>query len=242
MNAIDTNRTVRDWAVEVPGATRYFEKVGIDYCCGGARPLAEVCAERGIDASVVVAALEALADQATPARRTDDPAAMTLTALVDHIESTHHVFTTNELARLEALFDKVCNAHGDRRPELIEMRNVFRELSADLLPHMGKEEQVLFPYVRALEAAAKQYRPAPKPVFGTVRNPIRMMMMEHDAAGELLARLRALSSDYVPPADACVSYGTLFRALAELERDLHTHIHKENNILFPRAATLEEGT
>lgn len=240
---MSTNRlqhTVRELAVEIPGATRYFERIGLDYCCGGHRLLDEACAEKGIDAASVVARLDELTSAGAPREFETDYASMPLGDLADHIVEAHHVPTREELARIFVLFDKVCDAHGARRPELLEMRTVFRALAEDLIPHMAKEEQVLFPYVRQLEAAALGRGTLPVAFFGTVQNPIRMMMGEHEAAGELLASLRRLGADYVPPEDACMTYRTLLQALAELERDTHVHIHKENNILFPRAVELEQ--
>ena len=130
-------------------------------------------------------------------------------------------------------------AHGENHPELLEIYVLFRELGADLETHMTKEERVLFPYVIRMEAAAKQQVPLFRPSFGTVANPVRLMMLEHDRAGELLKKIRRLSSDYATPADACVSYKTLYAALEELEKDLHQHIHLENNILFPKAVEME---
>ena len=130
-------------------------------------------------------------------------------------------------------------AHGENHPELFRINVLFRELGADLETHMTKEERVLFPYVIRMEAATKQHIPLFRPPFGTVANPVRMMMLEHDRAGELLKEIRALSSDFVPPGDGCISYQTLYTALAALEKDLHQHIHLENNILFPRAVEME---
>jgi regulator of cell morphogenesis and NO signaling len=239
MNAHDTNRTVRDFAVEVPGATRLFERIGIDYCCGGGKALDEACAERGLDAADVLRSLEGLG--AGAAAGPDDPATWTLTALADHIVEKHHVFTREELERLGRLFDKVHAAHGERHPEIDVLRRLFGELAAELGPHMLKEEQVLFPYIKGLERAAAEGVPAPKPFFGTVRNPVRMMQLEHDSAGDVLADMRRISGGYTAPKDACMSFRTLYEALVELERDLHLHIHLENNVLFPKAVALEAG-
>jgi regulator of cell morphogenesis and NO signaling len=149
------------------------------------------------------------------------------------------VFTRQELARLDALMEKVVSVHGGRHRELAEVQNTFRLLADDLLPHMQKEENILFPYIAALEVAADGGEAAAAPPFMTVRNPVRMMTFEHEAAGTLLRELRRLTSGYTAPADGCISYRTLYAALENLERDLHQHIHLENNILFPRAVEAE---
>jgi regulator of cell morphogenesis and NO signaling len=134
---------------------------------------------------------------------------------------------------------KVCSVHGANHPELLQIQSEFQKLDADLRPHMMKEEQILFPYIKRLEQAALTNAPAPFAPFGSVRNPIAVMMREHDAAGDILKTIRELSSNFATPEGACFSYNTLYRALEELEMDLHQHIHLENNILFPRAAEIE---
>jgi regulator of cell morphogenesis and NO signaling len=234
-----TDKTVRELAVEVPGATRVFEKMGIDYCCGGRRSLADACAIAGVTFEDVQ--LE-LTDASRPQENEPNFQTATLEEIMDHIVRKHHSFTRLEIGRLNALLEKVCLAHGENHPELFRINVLFRELGADLETHMTKEERVLFPYVTRMEAATKQDLPLFRPPFGTVANPVHMMMVEHDRAGELLKEIRALSSDYVPPFDGCMSYQALYTAFAELEKDLHQHIHLENNILFPRAVEMESMT
>jgi regulator of cell morphogenesis and NO signaling len=231
-----TDKTVRELAVEVPSATRVFEKVGIDYCCGGWRSLADACAIAGVTIEEVQLELTTAshAQWEEPNFHT-----ATLEELINHVVGKHHSFTRLEIARLTALLEKVCLAHGENHPELFRINVLFRELGVDLEIHMTKEERVLFPYVIRTEAATKQHVPLFRPPFGTVANPVRMMMLEHDRAGEMVKEIRALSSDYVTPADACLSYQTLYSALEALEKDLHQHIHLENNILFPRAVAME---
>ncbi|MBX3286765.1 MAG: iron-sulfur cluster repair di-iron protein [Actinobacteria bacterium] len=216
-----------------PGATRVLERHRLDYCCGGGRTLADACAEAGIDVEPVLAEL-ARADQAGAA----EPApwtAMTPTQLVDHLEATHHRYLHDELPRLTALVDKVVGVHGDRHPELVRVRDSFGLLRGDLEPHLAKEERILFPMIRQLDAAVD----APAFHCGNLANPIRVMLAEHDRAGELLQRLRTLTDDHLPPADACGSYRALYEGLERLERDTHLHVHKENNVLFPAVVALE---
>jgi regulator of cell morphogenesis and NO signaling len=234
---INAMNTVSELAVAVPGATRIFEQLGIDYCCGGQRSLSDACRTRNIEVEEVVRSLEA-------SRRTPDDSRdwrqETLTSLAAYIIDKHHYGARQEIDRLERLFDKVCSRHGENHPELLEAKKTFYQLKQDLIPHMLKEEQVLFPYITRMEEAIGEGCAVPPPFFGTVRNPVRMMMMEHDTAGDLLRTLRATTGDYTPPTDACISYQTLYQALAGFEADLHQHIHLENNLLFPRAIEMEE--
>lgn len=237
---ITTDMTVRDVAIELPQSTRLFEKLKIDYCCGGNRPLVEACASAGVKVENLMEMLNQATESATQNDGVLDFQNASLPQLIDHIVSTHHVFTKSEMNRLQALVDKVLNAHGGNHPELVQVAEIWYQLCADLKPHMFKEEQVLFPYITGMAEAADQNRPGPFAPFGTVNNPIRMMMMEHDTAGDLLREMRSLTSDYQTPPDACISYQTLYRAMEEFEKDLHQHIHLENNILFPKATQLEQ--
>jgi regulator of cell morphogenesis and NO signaling len=230
--------TVRDVATEFPQSTRLFEKLRIDYCCGGNRPLAEACTSAGVTVENVMEMLTEVT-QPTSTDGTPDFQNVSLPALITHILDVHHVFTKSEMDRLQRLTDKVLAAHGGNHPELVHLDELFMLLCADLKPHMFKEEQVLFPYIMALTEAADGQRAVPFAPFGTVNNPVRMMMREHDTAGDILRELRALTSDYSVPADACISYRTLYQALENFESDLHQHIHLENNILFPKALDLE---
>ncbi len=166
---------------------------------------------------------------------------LSLTELITHILEGHHVFTKSELDRLDALTEKVIGAHATNHPELLTVGDLFRQLSADLKAHMFKEEQILFPYMKAMELAASENQSRPFAPFGTVGNPIRVMTKEHDTAGDILRELRTVTSDYRVPSDACISYQTLYQALEEFEKDLHQHIHLENNILFPKAVKLERA-
>lgn len=227
--------TVRDLAVTIPGATRVFEKLGIDYCCGGLRSLHDACVAAQVDETAVLGELDALQRQAETPRPSPEFALGALAGLITHIVEVHHEFTRDELVRIDKLLTKVCERHGTNHTELFEIQAAFRDLAADLGPHMQKEEVILFPYIRAIERAATTGRAAPPAPFGTVQNPIRMMAFEHDRAGELLSKMRTLSNGYRTPDDGCVTFHTLYQALEGLEKDLHQHIHLENNVLFPRA-------
>jgi regulator of cell morphogenesis and NO signaling len=236
---ITTDMTVRDVANELPQSTRLFEKLKIDYCCGGSQTLAEGCRSAGVDVYAVIEMLSDATQQNSKDVSALDFQNASLPQLITHILDTHHVFTKSEMERLQLLADKVLAAHGGNHPELIHLDELLTHLCADLKPHMFKEEQVLFPYIVAMARAADQQGAVPFAPFGTVNNPIRMMMTEHDTAGEILRELRSLTSDYKVPADACISYQTLYQALENFEKDLHQHIHLENNILFPKALDME---
>lgn len=236
---INSSMTVREVAIEIAQSTRLFEKLKIDYCCGGNRPLAEACASIGLDIGEVMGMLEAVSQASARGDGAPDFHKLPLAELIAHILDTHHVFTKLEMSRLELLTKKVISAHGENHPELHKAGALFDALCADLKPHMFKEEQILFPYILALVQAANHNHPAPFAPFGTVNNPVRMMMMEHDGAGALLRELRTTTLDYSTPADGCKSYRTLYEALEAFEKDLHQHIHLENNILFPSAIELE---
>jgi regulator of cell morphogenesis and NO signaling len=238
MMTISSTTKVRDVALELPQSTRLFEKLKIDYCCGGDRPLDAACASAGIDVQNLLAMIQQI--KQLPVAGTGAPDLQKATELIAYILDKHHVFTKNEMARLEPLADKVIGAHGANHSELLALRDLMRQLFADLRPHMFKEEQILFPFIIALENASEQNRPVPFAPFGTVNNPIRMMLTEHDTAGDLLREMRKLSSDYRVPPDACISFKTFYEALEAFEADLHQHIHLENNLLFPKAIELEE--
>ena len=234
----ETTKTVREYALELPAATRIFEKLGIDYCCGGGKSLADACSAAGVSVVEVLDSLNADLPVAASAAR--DWQALSQAELITHIVDKHHTFTREELVRLEALLAKVSGVHGQNHPELFHIQDQFGKLRGELEPHMLKEESVLFPYIVRMEEAAVANQTLPRPPFRTVQNPVRVMMAEHDAAGYILGRMREASSDYAVPPDGCISYKTLYSALTGLEVDLHQHIHLENNILFPRAVELEE--
>jgi len=236
--SIEATQTVGELAAGVPGATREFEKLGIDYCCGGGRSLGEACAQANISLDEALSRLQKGLVASGPQQQRNwntEP----LAELIAHINSTHHVFVREESPRIEKLAAKVVSVHGTNHPELLQVQEAFADLANELSVHLMKEEQILFPYVTMMEEAAAANEPAPPAMFGTVVNPVRMMMQEHDGAGDTLKKLRVITNDYALPAEACVSYKTLYEALQGFEADLHQHIHLENNILFPRAVALE---
>ena len=236
---IAANHTVGEIAAEFPNAAREFEKLGIDYCCGGSRTIEQACAAAKISVEEALQRLETSTAAASKSRASQDWQNQPLADLIAHINRTHHVFVRQECPRIEALAEKVVGVHGQRHPELEQVADVFAALANELTVHLMKEEQILFPYVVRLEESYVAGEPAPPAMFGTVVNPVRMMMQEHDGAGDALRSLREITKDYAVPDDACASYRVLYQALQEFEADLHQHIHLENNILFPRAVAME---
>lgn len=231
--SLDPSSTVGEWVVDRPSRARLFEAFGIDYCCGGQRSLADACSARGLAPEAVMAAL---LEEPAP-QDTQDWSTAALTDLCAHIETTHHAYLRTELPRLGALTAKVVQAHGPTHPDMLDVARILGALGNELSYHMAKEEQVLFPMIRQLESASS------RPVFhcGSIANPIRMMESEHVGAGDNLVQLRRLTNDYSCPPDACNTWRAMCAGLQQLEADLHQHIHKENNILFPRALQLEQS-
>lgn len=237
--SISTSKTVRELAVEIPEATRIFEKIGIDYCCGGGKSLGDACATANLSVDEVLDMLE-FAEQGARQKQNDrDWQSEPLADLVAHINGTHHKYTREELARLGPLFDKVVSVHGKNHPELQHICAAFHDLAQELTTHMMKEEAILFPYIVRMEETVVAREPLLPSPFGSVQNPVTLMMHEHDSAGDALRVMRQSSTGYTAPDDACISYQTLYKALADFEKDLHQHIHLENNILFPRAIEME---
>lgn len=227
MAALAPSTTVGQLVVDRPSRARIFERHKIDYCCGGKISLADACVKRGVDLATILAELEA-AEAAAPTER--DWTKATMADLADHIERVHHDYLRTELPRLSAMAAKVAAVHGQGHPELPELARTFNEFAGEMMEHMQKEDRMLFPMIRAIERGEQ---PTAGP--SKLSMPVSMMMHEHNDAGRSLEHMRALTDGYKPPMDACNTYRALFDGLAEVEHDTHVHVHKENNILFPRA-------
>ena len=224
------DKTVGEIAAENPSAASVFEKHGIDYCCGGGRPFEAACREKGLSAGQILAEVEG----ARPAGEGRDWTTAPLAELADHIVNTHHAYLRNALPALGQRLEKVIAAHGPNHGDsLLPLQNAFRGLVEELTAHMMKEEVILFPLIKRIEAGQ------PGSHCGSVNNPIRVMEYEHDSAANALREMRRVTGDYTLPQDACNTYRALFAGLREMETDLHLHIHLENNILFPRASERE---
>lgn len=222
--------TLGDLVAADPAAARVLERFRIDYCCHGERSFADACSTAGLDPSVVAAGIAAASVEGDVTWTALAPG-----ALADHILITHHAYLHEELPLLEALAEKVASVHGQRHPELADVRRLVAALRADLEPHLAKEERVLFPAIHAIANGQREF------AFGSIDNPIRIMRTEHDRAGELLTELRTTAADYAVPADGCASYQSLYDRLEALELDTHLHVLKENHTLFPAAVALYEA-
>ena len=209
MTTPTTDLSVGQIAAEFPASVRVFEKHGIDFCCGGKIPVKEACASKGLDPVALVAEID-MALQSSVEDLTDWPTAP-LPALIDHILDTHHAYMKVQLPRVEARLAKVLHAHSERHGKMLRaIHAVYGPMKAELDGHLAKEEMVLFPLVRALNGGAQ-----PGSFHcGSVRNPIRVMCMEHDSAGDALVQLRQLTDNYTPPQDACNTFRALYFELA----------------------------
>jgi regulator of cell morphogenesis and NO signaling len=233
-----TNAIIRDIVAENFRAAAVFQKHGLDFCCRGNRPIDDACREKGIETQAV------LADLAMIGTGHDDMPKFSNwepDVLIDFILNNHHQYVSRMIPVLSVHTGKIAAVHGGRHPELIEVARHFAAIAAELEIHMRKEELVLFPYIRSLVIARRAGMSPATPPFGSVSNPIAMMEQEHQTAGDEMAVIRELTGGYAIPDDACTTYRVTLQELADFERDLHQHVHLENNILFPKAIALEQG-
>ena len=221
-------------------AAAVLERYGLDFCCRGTRTLEQSCRDAGIPAGDVLERLGAIENSPSP----ETPAfnEWPLPVLVDYIVTTHHAYVRDALPVLLEHARKIAKVHGGRHPELVRVARLVEQIDAEMTSHMMKEEHILFPYIVELASAAERGAPAPRAPFGTVDNPLRMMEAEHESAGEATFEIRQLTNGYTVPADGCATYTVCLRELDAFEKDLHAHVHLENNILFPKASALERVT
>lgn len=238
MTVLDRSKTVAELAADSLAAVKLFERHGIDYCCGGKRPLAAVCEEKGLDLSQVENELrEAMAAGGGSGR---DWNSAPLDELVDHIVTTHHNYLRREMPGIAARLEKVYRVYNQRYGETFPgLPEVYSEMEEELLSHLIKEERILFPAIKEYAKAAAAGEPLPPSPFGTVANPIKMMEAEHEETGVALGKIREITGQYALPDYACTTYRALIAGFKEMEEDIHMHIHLENNILFPRVLELE---
>lgn len=215
-----------------------FKQNGIDFCCNGNRTLEEVCKQKEMSVTNIIGELNQVSQQISAAQT--DFNSWPLDLLADYIEKKHHRYVEEKIQEIKPYLDKICKVHGEHHPELYEINQLFNDSAGELAMHMKKEELILFPAVRRMVKAQMQKTTPERPQFGSVNNPIKMMMHEHNNEGERFRKIEELSNKYNPPQDACNTYRVSFAMLKEFEDDLHLHIHLENNILFPKALELEK--
>ncbi|MBB6459117.1 iron-sulfur cluster repair di-iron protein [Flammeovirga kamogawensis] len=215
-----------------------FKKNGIDFCCGGGATIEAACEGKNIDPKEILRQIEEM--EATNSKVVGiDFNTFPLDLLVDYIEKTHHRYIRENVPLIIQYVDKVASVHGDRHPELVEVRDLFHGCATEITNHLAKEENILFPYIKQLveaDLSGSQISMAP---FGSVKNPIAMMIEEHEGEGARFEKISTLTNNYTAPEDACMTYRVTFDKLKDFEEDLHNHVHLENNILFLRAAELE---
>lgn len=214
-----------------------FKKYGIDFCCKGGRTIEEACEKKDLDQNKIYAELESLPKAGASGI---DFKSWPLDLLADYVEKTHHRYVEEKTPIIQQFLDKLCKVHGGRHPELFEINDLFNASAQDLAAHLKKEEMILFPFIRKMVNAKISGQAIEQPHFGTVENPVEMMKHEHTVEGERLEKIATLTDGYTPPADACNTYRVTFAMLQDFENDLHTHIHLENNILFPKSIELEK--
>ncbi len=215
-----------------------FKKYGIDFCCQGNRTIQEACDKKNIDTQKVLEDLKAKVQ--ANSETTTDYQSWPLDLLADYIEKIHHSYVQEKTIEIQPYLDKICKVHGEHHPELMDIREEFNASAGELAAHMKKEELILFPFIRKMVKAKQESTKIDAAHFGTVKNPIQMMMDEHTVEGNRFRKIEELSNNYTPPLDACNTYRVSFALLKEFEQDLHLHIHLENNILFPGAMEVEK--
>jgi len=234
----DDVETIGEMVAKDYRKAQVFKNMGIDFCCGGKKTIAEVCKKKGIDPVEVERQLSSIKGENTSSET--DFQKWDIGFLTDYIINTHHQYVKDNSSFILEIAQKVARVHGDRHPELISVAETFSRIARDLTLHMVKEEKILFPFIKELAYYKKIDAAVPEADFGRVSTPIHIMELEHEQAGEDFETIRALTTNYTLPADACSSYTILFKKLEEYESDLNRHVHLENNILFPKAIQLEK--
>lgn len=229
-------KPLRDIVTENFNSAEIFEKYGLDFCCKGGMSLESACIARGIDFEQVSKELQEVTYDESSQRffRWD------VSFLIDYIINNHHSFVRERVPLLLAHLHKISDVHGSRHPEFLEVESLFQKVSNDLLQHMFKEERILFPAIKMIAQAATSGQAVPPLPFGSIRNPIAMMIADHETAGDELQEIRRLVNDYTPPDDACTTVRVTFEELRDFESDLHRHVFLENSVLFPKASQLEK--
>jgi regulator of cell morphogenesis and NO signaling len=232
---------IRDIVASEASASSVLQRFEIDLCSSANQSLTQVCMDLQLSIEQVLdklAAAEAKRNGAPPV----DPASMSLEKLVQYIVRRHHRLVRQELPRLAALAHKLATKHGERSPELIAIDELMDKLQGELIAHLEREENVLFPYVVHLDQHLGLARPPASSCFRRVSQPVKMMMHEHETALRIVDELRGITNGFTPPEWACATHISFHTGLRAFEQDLKQHIHFEDDVLFPRAVELEELT
>lgn len=236
----EKDETLGEIAVKDLRKAEVFKKYGLDFCCGGKKTVKEACAEKGLDVTKVEKELQH-ADNSVSGMRPLPYNDWSMSFLADYIVNTHHSYVKKTIPDLEAYADKVARVHGKQHPELLEINQLVKDICDELAPHMIKEETILFPFIKQLDSNESNFTVQQHHAFKSVESPIDMMEHDHEIVGRKMEEIRELSKNYVVPDDGCASYSFLFKSLDEFEKDLHIHVHLENNILFPKALAKEKN-
>lgn len=235
---IQENQIIGELVAKDYRTAAVFKKYNIDFCCQGNRTISEACEKKKLDVNPILTDLDnSLLEKE---EGSIDFKTWPLDLLTDYIEKKHHRYVETQIGVIRPYLNKICSVHGERHPELFRIQEEFNTSTGELVKHMKKEELILFPYIRKMVTTNPSEKALETPHFGTVQNPIEMMMSEHTVEGERFRVISELSNDYTPPEDACNTYRVTFALIQEFEQDLHLHIHLENNILFPKAIELEK--
>lgn len=234
---LENGETIGEIAAKDIRKAEVFKKYGIDFCCGGKKSLKEVCEAKGLDLATVEAELNASQQSVAPAM---DYGKWDPDFLADYIYNQHHKYYYSEEPNITGLVEKVADHHGSNSSHLYALRDLYRQLVQELNAHFIKEERVVFPFIKELVKAKLTGDRTTLTQQPSLSEPIQIMESDHEAAGDILEEMRAITNNYTPPAQACNSYQFMYKKLRDLDEDLHQHIHLENNILFPKALAIEK--
>lgn len=233
---MDSHMTLAEITSEDYRSAVVFKKYKMDFCCGGKKTLEDACKERKVNVDDIIQELKTNSSTLRPEENYGD---WRIDFLADYIVNTQHSYVRKTMPEIQQFLLKTVSKHSENHPELLQIQELVIQVSQELLSHMQKEEQILFPYIKNLRDCEDKNKVLTPPMFGSIKNPIEMMEQEHEEAGTIFETIRELSNDLVPPTDACKTYQITYKLLNEFEENLHFHVHLENNILFPKAINLE---